>query len=76
MSKRNATNIKPSIHQQNKEAQINARFVIKTDGKGYYIVNGELIPKKQFENQHPIHKVFVRNNCDRRRVWMSDIKSY
>ena len=60
----------------NREKQENELFVIKQYGKGFYVVKGVEIPKKEFEKLHPINTVERKPNPDRRFLWVGNMKSY
>lgn len=57
------------------EIQKNTLFRI-INGKGHYIVDGHPVPRKIFEQMHPIPHVAQKKNCDRTKIWMSDQQSY
>lgn len=73
---RDVGRINATENLKNKEAQLYTRFIIKTDGKGYYEVGGHLVPKERFEKMYPICIVHQRPNCHKSRLWMSDQKAY
>lgn len=52
-----------------KDKVMNTTFVIKPNGKGYYLDNGQLIPKDRFEKWHQwpaIFKYDIFNNKPQR----------
>ncbi len=54
-------------------------FTINEEGKGFYIVKGELIPEHEFNRLHPVQLLPVQskgNNADRRNNWINGRKSY
>jgi hypothetical protein len=55
-----------SQYLKNKEIRLNTPFRILPNGKGYYVVDGELISKLEFESKYPLPLVLnsTNNNPD------------
>lgn len=51
---------------KNKEIRQNTPFRITPEGKGFYIVEGKMIPKLEFESKYPLPLVLnsTNNNPD------------
>lgn len=47
---------------RNKNIRIYTRFIIKPDGKGYYIVDEKEIPEQEFKAQFPLPLMLLRNS--------------
>ena len=53
-------------------------FRVKPDGSMFYIVDGEEVPKDEFEKQYPVRIIPTKalNNIDKRQHWLHDEQSY
>lgn len=70
-----------TIHQHitNSLVREQTPFRIYPDGKGYYIEDDMLIPRKKFEDKYPLASTFTLSkniSCDGTKRWLrDDIKS-
>ena len=56
----------------NQQLQQQTLFRIKSNGTGYYVVNGFEVEKKEFEKTYPVVRVKMKQNYDRTKLWMAD----
>lgn len=57
---------------KNQNIQQNTLFRIKPDGTGCYVVNDEEISRKDYERMFPVIRIRMKQNCDRRKLWIAD----